>query len=126
MDIRIYGKLNCALCEAAKDKMKLRGLFFRFYDLEKWSHDWRNTGYVDAMAEYRLTEKLPIIMLDGVCYSYTKAMKELKRREKNNGRNNVSIRTETLPESAKRCELAEGVIDISSVAEVPRKDCVEL
>ena len=82
MKIRVYGKQDCSLCEAAKKNLRRLSLKFVFYDLEGGSKSWRKIDFVDAMAEYQLTAKLPIIAVDESFHTYTKAMKEIKRRLK--------------------------------------------
>lgn len=78
MDIHVYGKKDCGLCEAAKEKFKRFGVLYRFHDLEVFE-DWRDSGKVGAMAEYVLMDTLPIIRIDGEYVLYPTAMKMLKR-----------------------------------------------
>jgi len=84
IEICIYGKPNCQFCDNAKDKLDLMGMPFTFYNLDS-IEEWKGRGKPAAMAEYALTDKLPIIKIEGRHYTYTKAMKVLKSMEKKNG-----------------------------------------
>ena len=81
MDIRIYGKSDCALCETAKNEMKKMGLIYRYYDLESRDGDWKENGAVEAMAAYQYIGTLPIFCLEGDFMSYSEAMVELYEEE---------------------------------------------
>ena len=85
MSIPVYGKPGCKLCEAAKEKLQLLSIAYKFVDLESVPDDWRTNGMVAAMAEYEMKErkKLPLIGIDGVIYEYAEAMKILKGRGNN-------------------------------------------
>ena len=83
MEIRIYGKDGCGLCEAAKEKMKRLGTAFRYYDLEDFDEEWKGTGKVEAMAWHSSEETLPIFRVDGDFMLYPQAMKLIKQRKKN-------------------------------------------
>ena len=77
--IVVFGKKNCKLCEAAKEKLNIMGYDFSFVDLEDPT-DFRNKGGIlDAMVEYQLNETLPWIRIEESLFSYPEAMKILKK-----------------------------------------------
>ncbi|MEN6550182.1 MAG: glutaredoxin domain-containing protein [Armatimonadia bacterium] len=81
-EITLFGKKNCGLCTAAKDKLRLMGLPFEFVDIGPLveHHDgWRNDGSVEALAASTMFEgHLPIFKIAGRFYSYPEAMRLLK------------------------------------------------
>ncbi len=79
MDAVVYGKKNCGLCEAAKEKLGRLGVRFVFVDLESPGEHWRTSGATDAMAMYQQINTLPIIRLSGRFVTYPEAMKSLKK-----------------------------------------------
>ena len=81
--IVVYGKPNCGLCEAAKDKLKRMGLEFTVRNIEgvaqQWCDDVESRKEIVAVhAEYVLIDKLPVIVIGEDAMSYPKAMKALK------------------------------------------------
>ena len=79
MQIAIYGKAGCKKCLAAKNKLEIMGLPFSSYDLFDYPPDWRDKGLSMAMAEYQLTDTLPVIRIDDQYMGYPPAMKILKK-----------------------------------------------
>lgn len=83
MEIKVFGKKDCGLCESAKNKLKLMELEFGSYDIEEFTsyHEgWRTDGSVEVQACYRDINTLPVLMLDGKAMGYPQAMKQLKKR----------------------------------------------
>ncbi|HSW00034.1 MAG TPA: glutaredoxin domain-containing protein [Sedimentisphaerales bacterium] len=80
--IRLFGKPNCGLCEAAKAKLDLLGFAYVFRSLDDVEH-WRDdeAGMTTAMAEYQMTDTLPVFLIDGAPMSYPRAMKALRERK---------------------------------------------
>ena len=83
--VSIYGKKECALCEAAKSKLRMMGVLFESFEIKGFleHHDgWRNDGSVEIQACYQDIYTLPVILIDGKAMSYPAAMKLLKPRVK--------------------------------------------
>ena len=79
--IKVFGKPNCELCDAAKEKLDIMKFKYSFTDLDKaqeHSEGGRNDGRIEALSYYDLTEKLPVILIDGEAMGYAAAMKKLK------------------------------------------------
>lgn len=80
--IVLFGKKNCNLCTAAKDKLRLLGLDFSFIDLTplvEHHEGWRTDGSVEALAVSTVFDgHLPIFKIAGRLYSYPEAMRTLK------------------------------------------------
>lgn len=85
--IRVYGKVGCKMCDAAKDKLELLDLEYEFIDSELLKlhehHDgWRNDDSVAFTAAYEMyfPQSLPLIRFDdGEFLCYTEAMKVAKQ-----------------------------------------------
>jgi hypothetical protein len=89
MLIRLYGKPGCGLCQAAADKLDalvdagtITG--YRKLDLAEFTtlHDgWRADGSVEARAALAfIDERLPVLVIDGLPYTYPEAMRLLRGR----------------------------------------------
>lgn len=81
MQIQIFGKKNCNICEKAKEKLRLLGLDFKYSEIEKHTtyHDgWTEDGSVEVMAAYSMYQTLPIICIDGNYVDYPTAMRIIK------------------------------------------------
>lgn len=86
--ITLYGRENCKLCEAAKQKLDLLDVPYVFVSLEDTAECYARRfggGSVEAMAAYQDKETLPWIwILDeagqgaGALLSYPEAMRLLK------------------------------------------------
>lgn len=76
----VFGKPGCGLCDAAKEKLDLMKIPWRFENLQEQPSNWRETGLVEARAMYALHQeaKLPIIRFNGSYYTYTEAIKCIK------------------------------------------------
>jgi glutaredoxin len=83
MTIDVYGKKGCGVCEAAKDKLRKLGLPFSEHDLAEtveFHEGWRDDGTIEIMAAYAANNQgMPIITIDGEAFTYSGAMKRLKR-----------------------------------------------
>lgn len=81
-NITVFGKKNCGLCSAAKDKLRLMELPFEFVDigpLVEHHEGWRTDGSVEARALSAMFDgHLPILKLDNLPCSYPEAMRLLK------------------------------------------------
>lgn len=85
MEIILYGKEDCSLCDAAKDKLHRMGLDFDFRNFD-------NVASIDnpdkkerrlVMVAWSFYETLPILDIgELVLKNYPEAMKALKRRGK--------------------------------------------
>lgn len=88
MQVIVYGKKNCGICDAAKDKLKRMGFSYEVRDVEYYTtlHEgWRTDGSVDVLASSTFMEgAIPIIDIEGDLVDYPTAMRLLKRlrREK--------------------------------------------
>ncbi len=82
----IYGKENCGICEAAKEKFDLLGVPYEFFNVDEFSmlHDgWRTDGSVARVAALALNNQtIPTIVIDGMPYTYGDAMRRLKNRKR--------------------------------------------
>ena len=81
-EITVFGKKNCGLCEAAKDKLRRMGFEYAEHNLSYHiqHHDgWREDGSVEAMAAHTLLNTLPIFKVEEEFLDYPGAMRELKR-----------------------------------------------
>ena len=85
MNVHVYGKTDCGLCETAKSRLDKLGIEYTFIDLENPPEEWRGKGIVSAMAEYHFREVLPIIDVDGIFYTYPMLMKAMKKKEMGDG-----------------------------------------
>jgi glutaredoxin len=85
MTIEVYSKEGCAICTAAKDKLKKLGLPFDTRDIDaavEPHEGWREDGSVDVLAMYAMIDNhLPIIRIDGECTDYANAMRRLNTRQ---------------------------------------------
>jgi len=79
MKIVILGKVGCFNCENAKKRLTDMGLIYDFYSIEEAAKGWRELNLIKAMTEYQMTQKLPIIMIDGEPYSYAKGITVAKK-----------------------------------------------
>ncbi|MHC4249961.1 MAG: glutaredoxin family protein [Planctomycetota bacterium] len=84
MTIEVYSKEGCAICTAAKDKLRKLGLPFDSRDIDSTvvPHEgWRDDGSADVLAMYAMIDNhLPVIRIDGECTDYASAMRRLNRR----------------------------------------------
>lgn len=82
--LTVYGKDNCGLCEAAKDKLRKMDVPFESKNIEDHTehHDgWREDHSCEILAAYMLLDTLPVIK-DGSDYvSYPQLMRRMKRRD---------------------------------------------
>ena len=81
--IKVYGKPDCGLCEAAKDKLKKMGLEYEALNLGDFTelHDgWREDKSCEVLAAYMLLDKLPVVEINGQYMDYPSAMRQLKNR----------------------------------------------
>jgi hypothetical protein len=81
MDIKVYSKLGCGKCAAAKNKLKLMGLEYTEHDLAyhiTFHEGWRQDGSADVMAAHTILDTLPIFRLDDEFHDYPSAMRKLK------------------------------------------------
>lgn len=85
MTIEVYSKEGCAICTAAKDKLRKLGLPFDSRDIEaavEPHEGWREDGSVDVLAMYAMIDNhLPVIRIDGECTDYANAMRRLNNRQ---------------------------------------------
>lgn len=86
MDVKLYGKKDCKLCAGAEEKLVLMEIPYEKYDIDPAStpHDgWREDGSVEIQVLHCLINlQIPMIVIDGKPYNYTKAMKALKKLKK--------------------------------------------
>lgn len=82
MEVVVYGKPGCKLCNAAKAKLNLLQISFSFVDLMNITKRWRKNGSVEAMSWYMVWDTLPVIRVDGEYMDYPKAMRLVKERLK--------------------------------------------
>lgn len=81
IEIHVYSKAGCGICEAAKEKIKAMGFSYHEHSLAYHTspHEgWREDGSVDAMAAHALLDKLPLIRVGGEFHDYPAAMRKLK------------------------------------------------
>ena len=82
MVVEIYGKQDCGLCSAAKDKMRIMKIPCEVFDVEeiKLVHPgWRTDGAVTRLANLAFNDfKIPTVVVDGAPYRYSAAMARLK------------------------------------------------
>ena len=78
MRVQLFGKKDCKLCEAAKEKLRLLDVGYEYIPMaEVLSGECRSLG---ALVQWAHTDgALPIIVIDDEGYSYSGAMKKLKR-----------------------------------------------
>lgn len=83
MVIRVFGKKDCKLCKAAKEKLFLMNLPFddsvelaQILTVEAFLKDRDFVTTVSAVAND--IDTLPVIAIDRKAYSYPEAMKELR------------------------------------------------
>jgi hypothetical protein len=83
MEIVLYAKEDCDICDAAKEKLKLMDLPFEIRNFDEIGlavPGWRTNGAVEALA-YATNNggKAPILLINGVPHNYSSAMREAKR-----------------------------------------------
>jgi glutaredoxin len=81
--IKVYGKMGCGLCEAAKDKLKKMGVAYEALNLHDFTelHDgWRDDNSCEVLAAYMLIDKLPLLKINDQYMDYPSAMRQLKNR----------------------------------------------
>lgn len=87
MKIELFGRQDCGLCAGAEDKLKRMGFEYDKLDIERIMalHDgWRDDGSINVMSLHCLiNRKIPMILIDGTPYEYTKAMRFLKNVRRN-------------------------------------------
>lgn len=81
--IQIYGKPGCAMCDKAKEKLRMGGIPFMFVDVSDLD-GWRDDGRVDFMVEKTLREdngkpELPLLRIGEAFYDYPEAMAWLRK-----------------------------------------------
>ena len=79
--VRVFGKVGCGLCEAAKEKIQRLGFEFESLDLYRFTepHEgWREDNSVSVLSAYRLLDKLPVIQVGRDFMDYPSAMRSLK------------------------------------------------
>ena len=85
MQVDVYSKKDCGICTAAKDKLTRMKIEFTEYDIEVCGSPhvgWRTDNSVDALAYHCLVQnKIPMIVIDGVPFTYSGAMRFLKERK---------------------------------------------
>jgi len=95
-EITVFGKKNCGLCEAAKDKLRMLELPFNFVDigpLAEHHEGWRNDGSIEALAANAIFDgHLPIIKMGKKLHTYPQAMRIIKE-----GDAKSQIKTTTAP-----------------------------
>lgn len=82
MEIVVFGKKGCQLCEAAKKKLALMDLPYDEHDLgwHTTPHDgWRQDFTVELMTAYTLYNTLPLIRINDQVYDYPSAMRAIKQ-----------------------------------------------
>jgi len=82
MTIAVFGKKNCGICDAAKDKLNKMGLDYEAHELADYTthHDgWRDDDSAGLLASYLMMDKLPIIRINEKYHDYPGAMKRLKK-----------------------------------------------
>jgi len=117
--IRVYGKVGCQMCDAAKAKLDMLVLEYEFIDSEKLKlhelHDgWRDDESVDFTAAYEMyfPNSLPLIRFgEGEFLCYTEAMKEAKQL----------VAKRSKPAVMELVEMAE----IGTAAHVEKRELVE-
>jgi len=80
--VRVYGKPDCGLCEAAKQKLAAMAVPFEARDIRPYTihhNGWRTNGSVDILAVYTQSGTLPVIEIDGEYMTYPEAMRRLRR-----------------------------------------------
>ena len=85
LSIIVYGKENCGLCEAAKDKLNRMGIEYASHSIEAimdHHEGWRDDGSCAVSALYQLKDTLPIIKMNNEVMTYPQTMKALKARSK--------------------------------------------
>lgn len=85
MEIIVYAKKNCGICEGLKDKLRKNlKVAFTECDLDlalQASDTWRDDGSVELSAQHAaINAQIPMILIDGQVYHYAAALKEIKRR----------------------------------------------
>ena len=82
MNIIIYGKPGCGICESAKKKLEMFGLPYEYREMEQYTvyHEgWREDGSEDVLAAYSYRDhKMPLLKIDDQWFDYPGAMKYLK------------------------------------------------
>jgi glutaredoxin len=82
MVVEIYGKKDCGLCAAAKDKMRIMAIPCEVFDIEEIMRlhpGWSTDGSVERLARLAFNDvKVPTVVVDGVPYRYSAAMAKLK------------------------------------------------
>lgn len=82
MVAEIYGKKNCGICEAAKEKFDLLGIPYEFFNVDEFTvlHDgWRDDGSIGRMGALAFNDQtIPTVVIDGMPYTYGEAMRVLK------------------------------------------------
>ena len=83
MDVKLYGKPGCKLCEGAEEKLVLMKVPYEKYIIDFFStphNGWRDDDSVDVQALHCLINNhIPMIVIDGKPYAYAAAMRELKK-----------------------------------------------
>ena len=82
MEIIVYSKKGCEICQRAKEKLGLAGLPFQEKDIEAMlePHDgWEFDESVELLAAYSyLGNRLPVLRINGEYHDYPSAMRRLK------------------------------------------------
>jgi glutaredoxin len=76
--ITIYGKLDCKMCEKAKEKLSLMNVKFTFVDVSDL-FPWRENNLMEFMVEKTMREdngkpELPLILAHDRWLDYPQAM----------------------------------------------------
>jgi len=85
VQVDVYSKKDCGVCTAAKKKLDIMKLPYTEYDIDYMTsvHEgWRDDGSVDAQVYLCLINNaIPMIVIDGVPFTYSGAMRFLKERK---------------------------------------------
>ena len=90
MNITIYGRQGCGICDRFKQHVKDFGFEYEFADFDEYTDwekgIWRDRDVCRVLAAYRFIndEHLPVINIDNQFYSYAQAMSILKKEKEKN------------------------------------------
>lgn len=82
MEIEVFSKENCGVCQRFKDRVTDLGFSFVSRNIEDYINyrdDWRELKSYEVSASLTMNNNIPpVIRIDGEYYTFASAMKKLK------------------------------------------------
>ena len=82
IDIDVFGKPGCDVCDRFKKRLDDMGCTYKSLNIDEYtqySDDWRERKSYEILAALDMNDGIyPIARINGIFYSYAKAIKKIK------------------------------------------------